>query len=144
MNLVKSEAKPIVVIQWRSWSCVTWNGTLSAAKELVQFGTVIKHTREWKLIERNFKIMNLNLLSSWKERKSGKQNDSPVNIRFVAKTSDIRNFCTKIRSDVESSEVANPTSCACRLIREYVTFVTLLKPFCDLCAFTTTTRRRLC
>ena len=73
MNLVKSEAKPIVVIQWRSWSCVTWNGTLSAAKELVQFGTVIKHTREWKLVERNFKIMNLNLFSSWKVRNSGKR-----------------------------------------------------------------------
>jgi len=72
------------------------------------------------------------------------KNDSPVNIRFVAKTSDIINFCTKSRSDVESSEVANPTSCACRLIREHVTFVTLLKPFGELCAYITTTRRISC
>jgi len=29
-----------------------------------------------------------------------------VNIRFVAKTSDIRNFSQKVRSDVKTSEVA--------------------------------------
>jgi len=32
-------------------------------------------------------------------------NNSPVNIRFVAKTSDIRNFSQNIRSDVKTSEV---------------------------------------
>jgi len=31
---------------------------------------------------------------------------SPVNIRFVAKTSDIRNVSENIRSDVKTSEVA--------------------------------------
>jgi len=31
---------------------------------------------------------------------------NPINIRFVVKTSDIRNFYEKIRSDVETSEVA--------------------------------------
>jgi len=30
----------------------------------------------------------------------------PLNIRFVAKTSDIRNFSQNIRSDVKTSEVA--------------------------------------
>jgi len=34
------------------------------------------------------------------------KNNSPVNIRFVAKTSDIRNISENIRSDVETSEVA--------------------------------------
>jgi len=36
----------------------------------------------------------------------GKKNNSSVNIRFVAKTSDIRNFSENIRSDVKTSEVA--------------------------------------
>jgi len=36
----------------------------------------------------------------------GNKNNSPVNIRFVAKTSDIRNFSENIRSDVKTSEVA--------------------------------------
>jgi len=34
------------------------------------------------------------------------KNNSPVNIRFVSKTSDIRNLSENIRSDVETSEVA--------------------------------------
>jgi len=34
------------------------------------------------------------------------KNNSPVNIRFVAKTSDIRNFFENIRSDVKTSKVA--------------------------------------
>jgi len=36
----------------------------------------------------------------------GNKNNSPVNVRFVAKTSDIRNFSENIRSDVKTSEVA--------------------------------------
>jgi len=35
-----------------------------------------------------------------------KNNNCPLNIRFVAKTSDIRNFPQNIRSDVKTSEVA--------------------------------------
>jgi len=34
------------------------------------------------------------------------KSNSLVNIRFVAKTSDIRNFSQNIRSDVKTSEVA--------------------------------------
>jgi len=34
------------------------------------------------------------------------KNNSPVNIRFVAKTSDIRNFSQNIRSYVKTSQVA--------------------------------------
>jgi len=34
------------------------------------------------------------------------KNNTPVNIRFVAKTSDIRNFSENIRYDVKTSEVA--------------------------------------
>jgi len=37
------------------------------------------------------------------------KNNSPVNIRFVAKTLDIRNVSEKIRSDVKTSEVATLT-----------------------------------
>jgi len=33
------------------------------------------------------------------------KNNSPVNIRLVAKTSDIRNLSENIRSDVKTSEV---------------------------------------
>jgi len=33
-------------------------------------------------------------------------NNSPLNIRFVARTSDIRNFSQNIRSDVKTTEVA--------------------------------------
>jgi len=43
-------------------------------------------------------------------RKCGKQNNSPGNIRFVAKTSDIRNIFEKVRSDVKTSDVAALTS----------------------------------
>jgi len=35
-----------------------------------------------------------------------KNNNSPLDIRFVAKTSDIRNFSQNIRSDAKTSEVA--------------------------------------
>ena len=34
------------------------------------------------------------------------KNNSPVNIRFVTKTSDIRNFSENIRPDVKTSKVA--------------------------------------
>ena len=34
------------------------------------------------------------------------KNNSPVNIRFVSKTSDIRNLSENIGSDVKTSEVA--------------------------------------
>jgi len=40
-----------------------------------------------------------NLFSSWNERKCRK-NKNPVNIRFVAKTSDVRNLSDNITSDV--------------------------------------------
>jgi len=33
-------------------------------------------------------------------------NNSPLNIRFFSKTSDVRNFVENIRSDVKTSEVA--------------------------------------
>jgi len=44
------------------------------------------------------------------------KNDSPVNIRFIAKTSDMRNFSDNIRSDVKTSEVA--TLCTTSLTGE--------------------------
>ena len=34
------------------------------------------------------------------------KNNSPVNIRFVIKTSDVRNFSENVRSDVKTSEGA--------------------------------------
>jgi len=38
------------------------------------------------------------------------KDNSPVNIKFVVKTSDIRNFSENIRSYVETSEVAKLTT----------------------------------
>jgi len=38
--------------------------------------------------------------------KNGKKHDSPVNIRLVAKTPDIRFFSENTRSDVKTSDVA--------------------------------------
>ena len=40
-----------------------------------------------------------------RKRRIVEKNNSPLNIRFVAKTSDIRNFSQNIRSDVKTSEV---------------------------------------
>jgi len=46
-----------------------------------------------------------------RKRRIVENNNSPLNIRFVAKTSDIRNFSQNIRSDVETSEVTTlPTT----------------------------------
>jgi len=66
-------------------------------RELLQFGTIIKHTWEWEINERNLKIMKLaNFIL--KRYKIGEKNNGSVNIRFAAKTSDIRNFSQNIRS----------------------------------------------
>jgi len=43
------------------------------------------------------------------------KDNSPVNIRFVVKTSDVRNFSKSIRSDVKTSQVAT-------LINDSLTF----------------------
>jgi len=50
--------------------------------------------------------MNLPYFHLLKGRKCGRKNNSSVNIRFVAKTSDIGNISQNIRSDVKTSEVA--------------------------------------
>ena len=44
--------------------------------------------------------MNLTYFRPKIKRVCGKQNNNPVNIRFVAKTSDIRNLSENITSDV--------------------------------------------
>jgi len=41
-----------------------------------------------------------------RKRRNVENNNSLVNIRLVAKTSDIRKFSQNIRSDVKTSEVA--------------------------------------
>ena len=66
-------------------------------RELLQFGTTTKHTWEWESDERNLKIMNLNIFIL-EGYKIGEKNNSSDNIRFAAKTSDIRNFSQNIRS----------------------------------------------
>jgi len=58
-------------------------------RELLQFGTITKHTWEWEFDETNYIL---------KGYKIGEKKNSPVNIRFAAKTSDIRNFSQNIRS----------------------------------------------
>jgi len=50
--------------------------------------------------------MNLTYFQPRKRRNVENNNNCPLNIRFVAKTSDIRNFSQNIRSDVKTSEVA--------------------------------------
>jgi len=41
-----------------------------------------------------------------RKRGNVENNNSPLNIRFVAKTLDIRNFSQNVRSDVKTLEVA--------------------------------------
>ena len=65
-------------------------------RDLLQFGTITKHTWEWEIDERNLKIMNLTIFIL-KGYKIGGENNSSVNIRFSAKPSDIRS-CSQIRS----------------------------------------------
>ena len=66
-------------------------------RELLPFGMTTKHTWEWEIDERNLKIMNLTIFIL-KGYKIGGKNNSSVDIRFAAKTSDIRNFSQNIRS----------------------------------------------
>jgi len=47
--------------------------------------------------ERNLKIMNLSYLHPKRRENVENKNNSPVKIRFVAKTSAIRNFSQNIR-----------------------------------------------
>ena len=68
-------------------------------RELVWFETITKHTLGWEIDERNLKIMNLTYFSP-KMRGMSKTKKNPVNIRFVDKTSDIRNLSENITSDV--------------------------------------------
>jgi len=65
--------------------------------ELLQFGMITKHTWEWEIDERNLKIMNLTIFIL-KAYKIGEKNINSVNIRFAAKSLDIRNFSQNIRS----------------------------------------------
>ena len=67
-------------------------------RERVQFGMITKHTWEWEIDERILKIMNLTIFIL-KGYKIGGKNISSVNIRFAAKSSDMRNFSQNIRSD---------------------------------------------
>ena len=55
---------------------------------------------------KNLKIMNITYFFPKRRGNVVNENNSPVNIRFVVKTSYIRNFSESIRSDVKTSEVA--------------------------------------
>jgi len=56
-----------------------------------------------------------------RERRIVENNNSPLNIRFVAKTSDIRNFSQNIRSDVKTSEVATlDLTVSCKFCHCYI------------------------
>jgi len=68
--------------------------------DLSQFGTMIKHTWGWE-IERSLNYESIFFLTS---EGNVANKHSPVSIRFVAKTSDIRNFSQNIRSDVKTSQ----------------------------------------
>ena len=58
----------------------------------------LEHTWSWEIDYINLKIINLTTLHPKRWRNVENKNISPVNIRFVAKTSDIRNFFENIRS----------------------------------------------
>ena len=76
-------------------------------KGLLRFETITKYTRSWETDEQGAKIMNiLTYLHSKRKGNVKNKSNSPVNIRFVAKTSDIMNVSENIRSDVKSSEAA--------------------------------------
>ena len=81
----------------KSVICITCYVIPNAGKRALQFGTIIKHTWEWEIDERNLKIMNLAVFIL-KGYKIGGKNNSLVNIRYAAKTSDIRNFSQNIRN----------------------------------------------
>jgi len=68
-------------------------------------GMITKHTPGWEIDERNLKSMNLTDFHP-KRIENLKRSNILVNIRFFAKTSDIKNFSQNIRSDVKTSEVA--------------------------------------
>ena len=55
--------------------------------------------------------MNVTHFQPRKRRNVENNNNSQLNIRFVAKTSDIRIFSQNIRSDVKTSEVATLSAC---------------------------------
>jgi len=58
--------------------------------ELLQLGTITKHTWEWEI-----DVMNLTIFIL---KRNWEKTISSVNIRFAAKTSDIRNLSQNIRS----------------------------------------------
>jgi len=71
---------------------------------------ITKHTRGCEIGERNLKSVNLTQFHP-KRIENLKKSNILVNIRFVAKASDIRNNSQNIRSDVETSEVATLMCC---------------------------------
>jgi len=73
---------------------------VSAKWRELQFETTTKHTLGWEIDERNLKIMNLTYFRPKTRGNVENKNNNPINIRFVAKTSDIRNSTEKITSDV--------------------------------------------
>ena len=80
---------------------------LTLRRELLQFGTITIHTWRWKIADKNSNIMNPTTFHSKRTKKvENKKNSSAVNIRFIAKTSTLRNFSRNIRSNIKTSEVA--------------------------------------
>ena len=77
---------------------------LTQCTELLQFGT-ITNTRGWEIDEKYIKIMNLTYFHPKMRGNVENKNNSPVNIRLAAKTSE--NYL--ITSDVKTSEVARLT-----------------------------------
>jgi len=107
---VKSEREGSIVIKWKvGYLCATCVLFSMVWRELLQSEMIIKHTRGWEIDERNLKSMNLTHFHP-KRIEHLKKSNILVNIRFVAKTSDIRNFSQNFKSDVETSEVATLVS----------------------------------
>jgi len=60
-------------------------------REFLQFETLTKHTLGCEIDERDLKIMNLTYFRPTMRGNVENKNNNPVNIRFVVKSSDIRN-----------------------------------------------------
>jgi len=70
-------------------------------RELSYFETITKqHTLGWQIDERNLKIMNLAYFRPDMRGNVENRNNNPVNIRLVAKTSDIGKLSENITSHV--------------------------------------------
>jgi len=74
---------------------------VSTQRRELLFERITKHTFGREIDERNLKILSLTYFRP-KRKGNVEKNNNPVNIRFVAKTSDIRNLFEERTSYLKS------------------------------------------